>query len=241
MSLLWMAVITFAILQASVFATTIYLHRSITHKGVELHPAVRFLMHLELMLFTGIIPREWAAVHRKHHHHSDEVGDPHSPRVLGMWTVLFGNYFLYKKEANNQATINKYTPDYHPDPLDRVPMFIQNYSIFLGLGIFMLMFGWAWGLVAWSIHIVAYVLLNSSINSLCHMIGYRNFDNLATNIQLIALFTGGEGLHNNHHEFPTSARFALRGREIDLAWPVIQLLEKCGLATINRLPIAKAA
>jgi stearoyl-CoA desaturase (delta-9 desaturase) len=241
MSLLWMAVITFAILQSSVFATTIYLHRSITHKGVELHPAVRFLMHLELMLFTGILPREWAAVHRKHHHHSDEVGDPHSPRVLGLWTVLFGNYFLYKKEANNKATLNKYTPDYHPDLLDYLPTFIQNYSIFLGLGIFMLMFGWAWGLTAWAIHIVAYVLLNSSINSLCHMIGYRNFDNLATNIQLIALLTGGEGLHNNHHEYPTSARFALRGREIDLAWPVIQLLEKCGLATVNRLPIAKAA
>ncbi|HEY7307507.1 MAG TPA: fatty acid desaturase [Bryobacteraceae bacterium] len=241
MSLLWMAVITFAILQASVFATTIYLHRSITHKGVELHPAVRFLMHLELMLFTGIIPREWAAVHRKHHHHSDEIGDPHSPRVLGMWTVLFGNYFLYKKEANNQATLNKYTPDYRPDLLDHLPMFLQDYGIFLGLGIFMLMFGWAWGLAAWTIHIVTYVLLNSSINSLCHMIGYRNFDNLATNIQLIAFLTGGEGLHNNHHEFPTSARFALRGREIDLAWPVIQLLEKCRLATINRLPIAKAA
>jgi stearoyl-CoA desaturase (delta-9 desaturase) len=109
------------------------------------------------------------------------------------------------------------------------------------MGIFMLMFGWAWGLAAWVIHIVAYVLLNSSINSLCHMIGYRNFDNLATNITFIALLTGGEGLHNNHHEFPTSARFALRGREIDLAWPVIQLFEKCGLATINRLPIAKAA
>ncbi len=241
MSLLWMAVITFVILQMSVFATTIYLHRSITHRGVELHPVVRLLMHLELMLFTGIIPREWAAVHRKHHHHSDEVGDPHSPRVLGMWTVLFGNYFLYKKEANNKATVNKYTPDYRPDILDHLPMVIQDYAIFLGLGIFMLMFGWAWGLAAWAIHIVAYVLLNSSINSLCHMIGYRNFDNLATNIQLIAFLTGGEGLHNNHHEFPTSALFALRGREIDLAWPVIRLLEKCGLATINRLPIAKAA
>jgi stearoyl-CoA desaturase (delta-9 desaturase) len=241
MSIIWMAVITFLILQISVFATTMYLHRSVTHRGVEFHPAVAILMHLELMLFTGVIPRQWAAVHRKHHHHSDELGDPHSPRVLGLWTVLFGNYFLYKKEANNTATIRKYTPDYRPDALDRLPMFIQNYSIFAGLAIFMVMFGWAWGLAAWATHIVAYVLLNSSINGLCHMIGYRNFDNLATNIQLIALLTGGEGLHNNHHEYPTSARFALRGREIDLAWPVIQLLERLGLAKINRLPIAKAA
>lgn len=241
MHFVWLAVITFVILQVSVFATTIYLHRCVTHGGLQLHPALAVLVHLELMLFTGIVPREWAAVHRKHHHYSDKEGDPHSPRVHGMWTVLFGNYFLYKKETQNPATIRKYTPDYRPDVLDRLPMWLQHYAMFGGLGILMLMFGWKWGLVAWGAHIVAYVLLNSSINSLCHVIGYRNFDNLATNIQLIALFTGGEGLHNNHHEFPTSARFALRGREIDLAWPVIRFLERCGLATINRLPIAKAA
>src|SRR5690242_9269748 len=155
MSLIWMAVITFVILQMSVFATTIYLHRSITHRGLQLHPGVAVLMHLELLLFTGIVPRHWAAVHRKHHHHSDEPGDPHSPRVLGMWTVLFGNYFLYRKEANNPATIRKYTPDYRPDVIDRLPMFIQNYSIFAGLAIFMLMFGWAWGLGAWVTQMVA--------------------------------------------------------------------------------------
>lgn len=242
MHFVWMAVITVVILQMSVFSTTIYLHRSVTHKGVELHPVIRLLMHLELMVFTGVIPREWAAVHRKHHHHSDEEGDPHSPHVLGLWTVLFGNYWLYKKEANNPATIAKYTPDYRPDAIDRfVPRPIQRFGLFLGLAVFVLMFGWAWGAAAWAFHIVAYVLLNSSVNSLCHMIGYRNFDNLATNIQFIAFLTGGEGLHNNHHEFPTSARFALRGREIDLAWPVISLLERCGLAQINRLPIAKAA
>jgi stearoyl-CoA desaturase (delta-9 desaturase) len=242
MSFVWMVAITFVILQMSVFSTTIYLHRCITHRGLHLNRVIELLMHLELMLFTGVIPREWAAVHRKHHHHSDEEGDPHSPRVFGLWTVLFGNYFLYKKETKNLTTIRKYTPDYRPDLLDRIiPNRLQKYGAFAGLGIFMLMFGWKWGLAAWVAHIVAYVLLNSSVNSLCHMIGYRNFENLATNIQIIALFTGGEGLHNNHHEFPTSARFALRGREIDLAWPVIRLLERCGLAKIDRLPIAKAA
>jgi stearoyl-CoA desaturase (delta-9 desaturase) len=241
MHFVWMAVITFVILQLSVFSTTIFLHRSLTHRGVELHPLVQNLMHLELMLFTGVIPREWAAVHRKHHHHSDEEGDPHSPRVHGLWTVLFGNYFLYKREANNPTTVSKYTPDYKPDLIDRLPQVMQRFGVFLGLGVFMLMFGLTWGPVAWMAHIVSYVLLNSSINSLCHMVGYRNFNNLATNIQLIALFTGGEGLHNNHHEYPTSARFALRGREIDVAWPVIAILERCGMAKVKRVPIAKAA
>lgn len=241
MSLLLIAVITIVILQTSVFATTIYLHRSVTHRGVELNPAIAFFFHLELLLFTGIVPREWAAVHRKHHHHSDEEGDPHSPRVLGLWKVLFGNYFLYRKETKNRITINKYTPDYRPDALDRLPRLIQNYSIFIGLGLFMLMFGWKWGIAAWAFHIVAYIFLNSCINALGHMMGYRNFDNLATNLQFLAFLTGGEGLHNNHHEHPTSAKFALREREIDLAWPVIRALERLGLARVNQLPIAKAA
>lgn len=240
MSILLMAVITIVILQMSVFSTTILLHRCITHKGLQLHPVVRLLMHLELTLFTGVVPREWAAVHRKHHHHSDEEGDPHSPYIFGLWKVLFGNYFLYRTEANNPATITKYTPDYQPDLIDRLPRALQTLGLFGGLAIFMLMFGVWWGIGAWAFHIVAYVLLNSSINSLCHMIGYRNFDNLATNIKFIAFLTAGEGLHNNHHEYPTSARFALRGREIDLAWPIIRFLEKLHLAKISPLPIAKA-
>ncbi len=105
----------------------------------------------------------------------------------------------------------------------------------------MLAFGWKWGAAAWAFHIVAYIFLNSSINALGHMIGYRNFNNLATNLQFLAFLTGGEGLHNNHHEYPTSAKFALRSREIDLAWPVIRLLEMLGLARVNRLSVAKAA
>jgi stearoyl-CoA desaturase (delta-9 desaturase) len=239
MSLLWMSVITLVILQASVFFTTIYLHRCKTHRGVELHPVVGVLMHLELALFTGVIPQQWAAVHRKHHHFSDKEGDPHSPYIYGLWTVLFGNYFFYKKECQDENTIRKYTPDWKPDILDKIPGI--QFAGFGGLGIFMLMFGVWFGIGAWITHAVLYVLLNSAINSVCHMIGYRNFDNKATNLQWIALLTAGEGLHNNHHEYPTSARFALRPREIDLAWPLIRLLEVCGLAKVAQLPIAKAA
>jgi stearoyl-CoA desaturase (delta-9 desaturase) len=103
------------------------------------------------------------------------------------------------------------------------------------------MFGWAWGLAAWAFHVVAYILLNSSINSLCHMVGYRNYDNLATNITVIAWLTGGEGLHNNHHEFPSSAKFATKSREFDPAWPVIRLLEWLRLAQVKPQSLAKAA
>ncbi len=234
-----MALITLILLQTSVFFTTIYLHRCKTHRGLELNPMVGLLMHLELTLFTGIVPRQWVAVHRKHHHFSDKEGDPHSPYLFGMWTVLFGNFFFYRKVAKDAAVVRKYTPDWKEDFLDKVPGL--QFGSLAGLGIFMLMFGPAWGAAAWATHVVLYIFLNSSINSVCHMIGYRNYDNQATNLQWIALLTAGEGLHNNHHEYPTSARFAQRRDEIDLAWPVIRLLEKCGLAKVQRLPMAKAA
>jgi stearoyl-CoA desaturase (delta-9 desaturase) len=239
MSLLWMAIITLLVLQTSVFFTTIYLHRSKTHRGLELHPAVGVLMHLELSLFTGIVPREWVAVHRKHHHFSDQEGDPHSPYLRGMWTVLFGNFFFYRKEKGDPATIAKYTPDWQEDILDKLPG--MHYAVFGGLAVFTLAFGWVWGPVAWFTHVVAYIMLNSTINSVCHMVGYRNYDNRATNLQWVAFLTGGEGLHNNHHEFPTSARFSWKRREIDPAWPVIRLLEGLRLAKVRKLPMAKAA
>jgi stearoyl-CoA desaturase (delta-9 desaturase) len=105
----------------------------------------------------------------------------------------------------------------------------------------MLLFGWLWGAVMWVLHIVLYIFLNAMINSFCHMIGCRNFENKATNLQWVALMTAGEGLHNNHHEFPSSALFALRRREIDPAWLPIRLLEFVRLARVRPEPIAKAA
>lgn len=159
MSLLWMTVITLVILQISVFFTTIYLHRAKTHKGLQLNPVVGFIMHLELSLFTGVVPRQWAAVHRKHHHFSDVEGDPHSPYLEGMWKVLFGNYFMYQKEAANPETVRKYTPDWKEDALDKIPA--MHYAWLGGMGIFMLMFGLWQGAVAWVVHAILYVLLNS--------------------------------------------------------------------------------
>lgn len=234
-----MFLITLVIMQASVFLTTIYLHRSLTHGGLVLNRALSVLFHLHLALFTGIKPQQWVAVHRKHHHFSDVEGDPHSPLLLGLWTVLLGNAFLYRKEAAIRATIIKYTPDYKDDLLDKMPL--GGLAILGGLGLFMLMFGWAWGAALFAAQAVVYILLNSSINSVCHMIGYRNFKNQATNLQLLAMVTGGEALHNNHHEYPSSALFALKKGEFDPGWIVIRLLEIVGLAKINRLPIDKAA
>jgi stearoyl-CoA desaturase (Delta-9 desaturase) len=239
MSFFWMGIVTLAILQTSVLFTTIYLHRHKTHRGLELHPAVGFLMHLELALFTGIVPREWVAVHRKHHHFSDKEGDPHSPYLYGLWTVLFGNFFMYRREASKAEVVRKYTPDWKEDALDKLPF--MKYGFLGGTAIFMLMFGVFWGFAAALTHAVLYVLLNSAINSVCHMVGYRNFNNKATNLRWLAFLTAGEGLHNNHHEYPSSAHFSVRRSEFDPAWPVIRLLETLNLAKVKRTPVAKAA
>ncbi len=239
MNLLWMFLFTVAVMQLSVFFTTIYLHRCLAHKALQLHPVVKNLMHLHLTLFTGIVPRDWVAVHRKHHHFSDKDGDPHSPYIHGFWKVWLGNAFYYRREARNPITVRKYTLDYRKDLIDRIPF--AAWGALGGLMVFQLLYGWPWGGLLFVGQAAGYVLLNSTINSACHMIGYRNFDNTATNLRSVALITGGEGLHNNHHQYPASAKLAMKAGEWDPAWPAIRLLEKLGLAYVTPRPKARAA
>lgn len=237
--ILWFVGISFLLAQMSTFCTTIYLHRAMTHQALRLHPLVGFLMHLELALGTGISPREWAAVHRKHHRFSDKEGDPHSPYIEGLWKVLFLNVVMYKKEVKNPNTLETFTPNWKNDLIDRIPhagMIFPGVCMALLAVAFPLLTGvsyWAGavlGVAAWWLNAGIYVLLNAMINSVCHKVGYRNFDNLATNLQWVALITGGEGLHNNHHEFPMSATMKARRIEIDPAWPIIRLLRLLRLA-----------
>ena len=249
-TILWALLATFCLVQISNFCTTIYLHRCVTHRALKLHPVIAFLMHLELFMASGISPREWAAVHRKHHHFSDREGDPHSPYIEGLWKVLFLNVVMYRKEIRTPGVVKKYTPEWKDDGLDRLP-FQGRLGPGLGMALLALAFGpllgvgfWtgaALGVSSWFVHAGLYVFLNSMINSVCHKVGYRNFNNLATNLQWVALITAGEGLHNNHHEFPTSARFRAFRTEFDPAWPFIWVLEKLGLAEYNRSALAKAA
>lgn len=230
LALLASAVVT----QIAVFTTTIYLHRSATHRALALHPALEWVFRALLWITTGIVPREWVAVHRKHHAHTDEEGDPHSPHLVGFWRVQLGNVFYYIKEAKTPGLVEKYAKDLAtPDAWDRV-LFDHG---FLGVGsgtIFLCwLLGLGWGLLAGGLHAVMYVfVLSSSINGLCHFYGYKNFDNTATNVRLVALLTGGEGLHNNHHGFPRSPKFSFSGSrfEMDPSWPVIRLLTALNLA-----------
>jgi stearoyl-CoA desaturase (Delta-9 desaturase) len=222
-------IVAAALIQVAVLSTTIYLHRCATHKALTVHPAIEWLFKFALWLTTGQCTKEWVAVHRKHHAFTDEAGDPHSPKLEGFWNIQLGNVFYYVREIKNTDVVERYARDIKDGWWDRA---LFNRGL-LGLGIGTLalcvvigpIIGVGWALLAAAIHAVMYVfVLSSSINGLCHHTGYRNFPNTATNIRTLALLTGGEGLHNNHHGYPRSPKFSFRPSEIDPAWPVIKLL-----------------
>src|SRR3954454_22481106 len=225
--------IGFAVSHVATLATTLYLHRTLSHRAVTMRPGVAFLFRFVMWITTGIRAREWVAVHRKHHAFTDVEGDPHSPKLVGWVTVQFGNVGLYRKVATDPAQVRRYARDLSPDRWDRV---LFDHSVLgLGLGITMLIlvFGpWA-GLLAAGVHTVAYLALNAAVNAVTHTFGDRPYDNTATNLQWVALLTMGEGLHNNHHAAPTSAKLALAKGEVDLAWPAIALASKLRLLQVR--------
>jgi stearoyl-CoA desaturase (delta-9 desaturase) len=230
-SLILSLVIAVILIQVAVFSTTIFLHRSATHRALVLHPAVAWMFRCALWITTGLSTREWVAVHRKHHAFTDEEGDPHSPALMGFWSVQLGNVFHYLKEARNPEVIERYARDIEDDVWERWVFRHGLAGPVVGTTALCALIGVGWGLLAAGTHGVMYVfVLSSSINGLCHHVGYRNFDNTATNIRLLALITGGEGLHNNHHGFPRSPKFSVRASEFDPAWPIIKLLILLGLA-----------
>ena len=234
-SLMMMLVVSALLIQTAVFSTTIYLHRTATHKALTLHPGVEWLFKLALWLTTGQQTREWVAVHRKHHAFTDEEGDPHSPKIEGFWKVQFGNVFYYVREIKNTDVVERYARDIkdgwwdtHVFNRGMLGLVVGTAALCAVVGPFI---GVWWALAAAGIHAVMYVfVLSSSINGLCHHVGYKNFPNTATNIRLLALLTGGEGLHNNHHGYPRSPKFSWRATEIDPAWPLIKLLIALKLA-----------
>lgn len=216
--------------QLSSFATSIYLHRALAHRGVRLSPWVSFPMQVELWLATGINPKEWVAVHRKHHRHTDIFGDPHSPVLEGLWHILLGNVYYYGREARNPETLSTFAPDVGNAWLGRNLFQFGIAGVALGVLIFVLLLGPLWGSIAYAVQAAIYIFSNAVINGANHAVGYQNFENTATNLRVVALLTAGEGLHNNHHAYPTSPRFSVRKHEFDPSWPVLRLLTWLRLA-----------
>ena len=230
----------FLLCQLGTAVTTVYLHRALAHRALALAPAVAWACRILTWVVTGIRPRQWVAVHRKHHAYTDVDGDPHSPLIEGFATVQFGNVGLYRRAARDPHVVARYARDLPPDRWDRVLFDHAVPGLAVGVALLVVALGpWA-ALVAATSHTVSYLLLNAAVNAVGHRYGRQPHPNTSRNSQWLAWLTVGEGLHNNHHAAPTSARLSFRRGEIDPGWWVVRLLERWRLASVrHRVPRLK--
>jgi stearoyl-CoA desaturase (Delta-9 desaturase) len=226
------------LVQITIAAVTLYLHRCQAHRALELHPSVSHFFRFWLWLTTGMITKEWAAIHRKHHAKCETEEDPHSPRTYGINRVLWGGVLLYVKESHKTETMQRYghsTPD---DWLERnVYTPLNKWGIVVLAIADVALFGLLPGAIIYALQLAWIPFWAAGvINGIGHFWGYRNFqtDDDSTNIVPWAAWIGGEELHNNHHAYPTSAKFSLRWYEFDLGWMYITILSALGLATVRK-------
>ncbi len=230
--------ITLGLTHVTIAAVTIFLHRAQAHRAVDLGLLPFHFFRFWLWMTTGMVTREWVAIHRKHHAKCETAEDPHSPKIKGVNTVLWRGAWLYRLESKNQETLDLYgrgTPD---DWLER-----KLYARYPWLGVTLMLvldavlFGWA-GLLVWLVQMVWIPFWAAGvINGLAHFWGYRswNTDDASTNISPIGILIGGEELHNNHHAFASSARMSSQWYEFDIGWFYIRALEVLGLAKVRKV------
>jgi stearoyl-CoA desaturase (Delta-9 desaturase) len=230
-----------ALTHVTIASVTIYLHRNQAHRALDLHPVVSHFFRLWLWLTTGMVTKEWAAIHRKHHAKCETVDDPHSPQVFGINRVLWLGVFLYVKESFVKETMERYghgTPD---DWIERnVYTPCSIWGLFLMGAVNIAVFGVVPGMLILLTQIVWIPFWAAGvINGVGHFFGYRSWDvpapDASRNISPIGMLIGGEELHNNHHAFPASARFSVKWYEVDLGWMYICILEALGLATVKKV------
>ena len=237
----WWKIVAFTLIAThiTIAAVTIFLHRCQAHRALDLHPMVSHFFRFWLWLTTGMVTKEWAAIHRKHHAKCETVDDPHSPQVLGINTVLSRGAELYKKEAANQETLDKFG---HGTPDDWVEHNVYSRFSWQGVAIMLIidvfLFG-AIGLTVWAVQMLWIPITAAGvINGIGHFWGYRNFDceDASRNIVPWGILIGGEELHNNHHTFATSAKLSNKWYEFDIGWMYIQIMSAVGLATVKKTP-----
>ena len=236
-------VVGLAVTHVTIAAVTIFLHRAQAHRGLDLHAIPSHFFRFWLWLTTGMVTREWVAIHRKHHAKCETEEDPHSPMIYGINKVLLQGAELYRTESKNQETIDKYS---HGVPDDWIERNVYSKYSWQGVGLMLvinlMLFG-PIGATIWAVQ-MAWIPVHAAgiINGLGHFWGYRHYTvtDTSTNLTPIAFWIGGEELHNNHHAFPTSARFSMKWYEFDIGWLYIRALEVLGLAKVKKVaPQAK--
>ena len=222
----------------TITAVTIYLHRHMAHRALDLHPAVTHVFRFWLWLSTGMTTIQWVAVHRKHHAFVETEDDPHSPQVAGIKKVLFDGVELYRTETRNQETMDKYGHGCPDDWIERnvyVPLSGRGYYIMLAINL--ILFG-PIGLTIWAVQMIWIPFFAAGVvNGIGHWWGYRKFEtaDTSTNIVPWGILIGGEELHNNHHAFASSAKFSCQPWEFDIGWLYIRILSALGLARVKKI------
>ncbi len=228
----------FILTHITIIGVTLYLHRCQAHRALELHPGISHFFRFWIWLTTGMETKKWVSIHRKHHAKCETDEDPHSPQTRGIKKVFFEGAELYREEAKNQDTMHRYgqgTPD---DWLER-HVYTQHSAagVVLMLLIDLVLFGIP-GITIWALQMAWIPFFAAGVvNGIGHYWGYRNFEcpDAARNIIPFGAFIGGEELHNNHHTFPTSAKFSVKWWEFDLGWVYIRLLQFLGLSKVKRV------
>jgi stearoyl-CoA desaturase (delta-9 desaturase) len=224
--------------QLTILSVTLYLHRSQSHRSVEFHPALAHAFRFWCWLTTAMVTRDWVAIHRKHHAHCETELDPHSPQVFGIAKLVFSGAELYmaaRAEPDLVARFGRGTPD---DWIERhlyTPHCNWGPTVLAVLEI--ALFGVS-GVAIWAVQMMWIPFWGAGVvNGIGHWWGYRNFETAdrSTNLSPIAIWVGGEELHNNHHAFPSSAKFSIRRFEFDIGWLVIRMLARLGLASVKRV------
>ena len=236
----WQIVLfTLALTHVTIAAVTIFLHRAQAHRALDLGPIPSHFFRLWLWLTTGMVTKEWVAIHRKHHAKCETEDDPHSPQTRGIKTVLLQGSELYRSEAKNQETLAKYG---HHTPDDWLERNLYSRFSWQGVGLMLLVdlyvFG-AIGAAVWAVQMLWIPITAAGIiNGLGHWWGYRNFESpdASTNVSPWGIVIGGEELHNNHHTYPTSATLSVKRYEFDIGWMYIRILETLGWAKVRKTP-----
>ena len=237
----WWQVLLLGLLltHVTIVSVTLYLHRLSAHRALDLHPAVQHFFRAWLWLTTGMTTLQWTAIHRKHHAKCEQAEDPHSPQVYGLRKVLWQGAELYRAEARNADTMSRYG---HGTPKDWVERHVYSRFPILGVSIMLvvdvLLFG-ALGAALWAMQMVWIPFWAAGVvNGAGHFWGYRNFEaqDASTNLVPWGILIGGEELHNNHHTYPTSAKFSVKPYEFDVGWFYISLLSRLGLAKAKKTP-----
>ena len=241
LNLSWWQIVLYTLVTThiTIASVTLFLHRSQAHRALDLGPIPSHFFRFWLWVGTGMVTKQWVAIHRKHHAKCETEEDPHSPQTRGIDTVLWRGAELYRAEAKNGETMAKYG---HGTPDDWIERNLYSRFSWQGVGLMLivnlLLFG-AIGATVWAVQMLWIPITAAGIiNGIGHYWGYRNFEapDASTNISPWGVIIGGEELHNNHHTYPTSAKFSVKKYEFDIGWVYIRILETLGWAKVKKVP-----